>query len=642
MSKIRATFLLLFLVIGGVAIAQPEKGGIPRSFRLKSFKANTAILRVTPPDADSLATLDNKAALNEKPYRVGVTLPLNLGTANSGTWTSLADGSKLWIMSIQCPGAKALGLYYKKFQLPEGADLYVYSSDKSHIIGAFTSDNNVKGDFATRPVSGDEITIEYYQPASVEHSPGLIISGLMYAYRSANLFTWNPSDAFNTSGSCEVNVACTEGANWQNEKRGVALILSLVNGSNYLCTGSLMNNTSLNFDPLILSANHCAEDEAGTSTYFSKPSDFDKYIFYFNYESSTCTDPFTMPTYQSYVGATKLASTLQAFGGDFGSDFLLVKLKNTIPEVYRPYYNGWSIDDVASSSGVCIHHPEGDIKKISTYDNAIESTAYETTPNTHWKVIWAATQNGHGVTEPGSSGSPLFNSDRLVIGALTGGDSYCSKPTAGDYFGKVSYSFQSNGSTDSLQLKPWLDPAGVGFNSLSGTYKTLSPIAEFKADTTVIPVNGTVNFKDLSLGMPDSWHWYFPGAETTESTLANPQNVKYNSYGTYDIKLVVSNAHGSDTITKKNFVSVNARLYPNPTTGVISILKGYDGPTNFEIEIHDPLGREVFDQVYQYNYVPSISLDLSVYRGNFFFITFRYSNTVETYKVIVARQSNHN
>ena len=100
------------------------------------------------------------------------------------------------------------------------------------------------------------------------------------------------------------------------------------------------------------------------------------------------------------------------------------------------------------------------------------STGY----TTHWSVVWVATTNGHGVTEGGSSGSPIFNSTGLIIGTLTGGLSACSAGEAGtgtgpdeyDIYGKFFKHWDANGSTSDKQLKPWLDPAGSNPTTLSG------------------------------------------------------------------------------------------------------------------------------------------------------------------------------
>jgi len=82
------------------------------------------------------------------------------------------------------------------------------------------------------------------------------------------------------------------------------------------------------------------------------------------------------------------------------------------------------------------------------------------------------------------------------------------------------------------------------------------PVAAFYADPLVITQGEYVQFYDTSLNYPNSWNWYFEGAETTNSTLQNP-NIQYMTPGTYDVKLVVSNPNGTDSIIKTDYITVN-------------------------------------------------------------------------------------
>ncbi len=144
-------------------------------------------------------------------------------------------------------------------------------------------------------------------------------------------------------------------------------------------------------------------------------------------------------------------------------------LKNNVPENYSPYFNGWSLSNSPGTNGVTIQHPEGDIKKISTYTTTPVTSSWNSNGlPSHWKVFWSQTANNWGVTEPGSSGCPLFDENGRIIGTLTGGQASCSTQTLPDYFGKFSYHWQSNGSNDTTQLKPWLDPDNTGVNFLNG------------------------------------------------------------------------------------------------------------------------------------------------------------------------------
>ena len=66
-----------------------------------------------------------------------------------------------------------------------------------------------------------------------------------------------------------------------------------------------------------------------------------------------------------------------------------------------------------------------------------------------------------GVTEAGSSGGPLFDTNNNIIGTLTGGQAKCGNPIY-DYFERFSMSWDYKNDT-AKQLKYWLDPNKIGY-----------------------------------------------------------------------------------------------------------------------------------------------------------------------------------
>jgi len=239
-----------------------------------------------------------------------------------------------------------------------------------------------------------------------------------------------------------------------------------------------------------------------------------------------------------------------------GSDFKLLLLKNEVPLEYKPYYNGWDRTGEISPSGVTIHHPQGDLKMISTYTNPLLSTNYDNQnedPNgKYWMVHWAKTVSGHGVTEGGSSGSPIFNNEGNIIGALTGGGASCTFLNEPDYYGKFSYSWESNGSDSTTQLSYWLDPKDSGVTKLDGTnLDSTNVFAGFSGEPTTIIINESVNFINTSFGNITEYSWYFEGGTPQTSDIAEPGKITYNIAGEYDVSLIVSSADGTDTLLRK-------------------------------------------------------------------------------------------
>ncbi len=89
-----------------------------------------------------------------------------------------------------------------------------------------------------------------------------------------------------------------------------------------------------------------------------------------------------------------------------------------------------------------------------------------------------------------------------------------------------------------------------------------TPTAEFTADKTLVPPGCPVNFKDLSFGVPTEWSWSFVGGSPSTSSEKDPQNIVFNTPGTYTVELTASNAAGSGTITKTAYIVVSDTLKP--------------------------------------------------------------------------------
>ena len=99
------------------------------------------------------------------------------------------------------------------------------------------------------------------------------------------------------------------------------------------------------------------------------------------------------------------------------------------------------------------------------------------------------------------------------------------------------------------------------------------PVADFTATPTTVYVGETVSFTDLSTNNPTSWNWSFSGGTPTSSTTQNPQIV-YNSPGTYNVSLTVSNAFGTDTKTKTDYIHVSTPSIVNFTADQTIINQG--------------------------------------------------------------------
>jgi len=91
---------------------------------------------------------------------------------------------------------------------------------------------------------------------------------------------------------------------------------------------------------------------------------------------------------------------------------------------------------------------------------------------------------------------------------------------------------------------------------------TQLPNADFTSDEILIPVGETINFTDLTIGLPTSWEWTFEGAEPYISTAQNPNDILYPTEGIYAVSLIAINEIGSDTITKSAYIDASSTILP--------------------------------------------------------------------------------
>jgi PKD repeat protein len=538
--------LVLFCSVN--SSAQVNVGGQPMSSLLE-LSADYEM--VTMPAVDAMRLLEEDAAIAnvpDMPLRYATVLDVNYNLNNSGTWTSLSDGSRIWRLGIKSADAYSINLTYTDFYMPKGATFFVYNQNKSLVLGAFTDMNNTNdGQFATALTPGFITVLEYYEPVYSNGVGKLTISKVVHAYKDIT----NPNGVLELP--CNININCPIGAPWVNQKRSIARMTFQQGGSGYLCTGSLMNNTLNDRTPYFLTADHCASDNWATL------------VLAFNYESLTCSSLLPGPS-QTVVGATSKATS-------FATDVRLLQLNNPVPASANAYFNGWDRTGSGPINETAVHHPGGAIKKISVDNNpALSVTGFGgRLVNGFWLVVW-----DEGMTEGGSSGCPLYDQNKRVIGQNLGGTpSQCTNPQlVQKYFGKFSESWAYGGSSAS-QLKDWLDPNNSNVMTLEGMddLTGVAPVSNFTSNVQTLPIGGgNVDFYDLSTNNPESWSWSFPGGTPSTSNVQNPSGISYSATGAYTVSLTTTNAFGPNMKTIVNYVKVegvplNTFATQSPTAG---------------------------------------------------------------------------
>ncbi|MEQ1677193.1 MAG: pre-peptidase C-terminal domain-containing protein [Chitinophagaceae bacterium] len=539
------------------AVAQVSGGGKPFSFTTP-LADDFAKAKVVLPalDVPAMQRQAREVYAKGEMLPAGKIFPVSYSPENSGVWTVLPNGDRVWRLLAEVPGAPATSLYFDNFYIPEGGVLYVYNAEKTHLIGSFGAHNNTEAkEFATEIVYTSEFVVEYYEKANVKRPGSFTITGIANVYNApeppANIRLQNPKCCgFGTSGACNVNVNCPEGAAWTNQRNAVARILVKNGASQGWCSGSLINNAAQDCKNYFLTANHCGASAA--------VADKNQWVFYFNYQSAGCANPGSEPGSNTITGCTMRSSASNGANSNvFGSDFLLVEFNGAIPASYNVYYAGFDATNIASNSGVSIHHPSGDLKKISTYTTTTTSRRYysQLPDNSHWQANWATTVTNQGITEGGSSGSPLFHSNGRIMGKLSGGPSSCGAVAGdkNDYYGKLSYDWISNGASASQQLKPWLDPLNANSTFVGGRAPCAASCPDIQEPNNTQATAGTispgVNYKALIATNTDQDYYKFTvtaGANITVSLTTLPFDYDMqllNSAGT----VIGSSAAGGTT-----------------------------------------------------------------------------------------------
>ncbi len=462
------TFGLLFPEICNAQISQ---GGIPmKTTVLKS--SGTKVVEMPPIQNLLTSEFDADEQDHEKllkPFQFAYPFDVDLSPDNSGEWLQGENGFYIWKLTIRSRGAKSLNLIFDEFKIPENARLFVFNENENHVLGAFTQFNNKpSGKFAVSPVLGDEITVQLEVPEKYSKEKCFKIVNVNHDYIGI-LKSGDRRPLGKIAGLCNVNINCDEWEDWNEVKNSVCRLI--VKGKR-ICSGVLINNTAGNQRPYILSAAHCYD-----SVEYPEET-----VYTFNYESPFCA-PLDGDPSNSVSGAKMKAQSDSL-------DFALVELSLIPPPDYRPYYAGWNRSSDIPASTVSIHHPQGDIKKISIDNNppVISSFGEPNSVDKDYisKGFLRINRWEFGTTESGSSGGALFDTDKNVIGTLTGGEATCSNPVY-DYFERFSNAWDHR-SDSTKQLKYWLDPLKTGAQVLNG--------AQFNEDENLCAAFSNLTNKD--------------------------------------------------------------------------------------------------------------------------------------------------
>lgn len=451
----------VFALLTSMLFAQTETGELPYSFGMKGISQSVDVQMMPATNVEKLLNEDASVQEKSRPLRMGIGYKVDKTFDNSGRKDITEDGGMLWRAKFVSEGAVMTYLVLNKLNIPAEGKLFVYSPDREQVYGPYTNaDIQEVGAMETDNIIGDELILEYYEPANAAFKGEINIAAVMHVYRDFLGVRDDSKGPIGTAdGNCHIDVVCPDAQGWNYPIKSVvcigitAYVPSEGGYAGFLCSGATVNNVRMDKTPYVLTADHCIE------------SDNQTHKFYFNYQTYDCggnTGNYKVANGGTIVARSNTTNSMAA------SDFALLKITGSLSVTFRDsiFFAGWDRSG-ASSVGSGIHHPGGDWKKIS-FPQSISAPTSGQLANKYFVVHWKTNPN-KGVTEQGSSGSPLFNANQLIIGTLTSGSSYCDYPQGTDNYGRMSYHWtNNNNSNNNRKLQPWLDPDNTGVTFLPG------------------------------------------------------------------------------------------------------------------------------------------------------------------------------
>jgi len=655
-------YLLVCCVLSDFAIAQMSQGGTPPSFSQESLTDSVPIVEMPTFSMDSVSQDTNST---EYIGRFGYAFETDLSLDSVGVWDTLSKGDKIWRLRIHSSDAYSINLIYDHFWLPDGAEFFVYSGDTNIILGAFTSLNNKEhGKFSTDLTPGDTAILEYYEPSSAQAGRELNVDKVIHGYKDIISYSGHGE-----SGDCNIDVNCPLGDDWCVEQRSVALLLTTNNTR--FCTGALINNTSQDLTPYVLTAFHCGDQpQADCVLQQNEIDDIETWLYRFKYWNPNCNTNDDASSWFTISGGTHRTDHCP-------TDMLLMEMSNQPPSGSGVIYAGWDRTTAAATNATAIHHPEGDVMKISHDDDQVTSVSWMGGAANHWRAEF-----DQGLVQHVSSGSPLFNQNHDIVGQLHGyqnntcstNDCFCNdQPPIGEY-GRLDISW-NNG------LANFLDPNNTGAIEVDATSpdifllnRTLTGSRDF-ASLENMHIEGNVSTNGNQCPPSNQLFTTEPGSNVdfraNENIVIRPGTRLKNGS---DVTVTTGNINCNDNLVDGDFVnrlcnadvtmqkrgvpythheentereeefpdqekeqggSSHIRLYPNPTPGqFILLLPSQDQKiqSRTSITITDLMGRVMYSSTMAKR---KVQLNLSSQAAGTYLVRVQTADEVVVKRVVV-------
>ncbi|OFX56852.1 MAG: hypothetical protein A2066_19150 [Bacteroidetes bacterium GWB2_41_8] len=554
-----------------------EKGkAFEKHSKLKISQNNSPEKKMPVFDITPLLEEDKAMKGLDVPFRFGKSFEVNI-TIKDGKWVK-TDSIEVWSLKISSPKAYSLNFIFSELYLPKGAELYIFNEDGSMIYGPVTEKQNLHGrTYLTDIIQGESVFIQLSVPITSSEMPKLVIQNVVHGYKS--IFAPVQDPGYGQSQNCTDDVACY--VNWSNESDGVVQIL--LSSGDELCSGALLNNTAQDFRPYIFTAFHCIDignpninhyppysydpNEQNGNLEQDEIEEAEEWLVRFRFRHTTCSG--------STIANVVTYDDTQFRAAWHPTDFALVELENNIindiNSIGQKVWLGWDRTGATPSSGVGIHHPSGDIMKLSIENNQFSTSNWlNGLNNSHWLVNF-----DEGVVEHASSGSPIFDQNKRIVGQLSGNQnyntnqSYCDQPRA--EYGKFDLSWNGGGNANN-QLSHWLQPTGAPTETTLNSIRQPTPVYSNINET--LCSNSNFSVTSLAPGYTIH-HWTGNNVSFPNGTTSNPVLVSLGSQGVASVQAVLNIGGELYSLPQQSFW-IGLPPYP-----VINSYTSYTWTTNY-------------------------------------------------------------
>lgn len=358
------------------------------------------------------------------------------------------DGQAVLAVSLRSPGASRIRLHFRDFHAGSG-QVWVFAAGTPTALGPYTGDG-VTGDgsFWAGSVDGDTVTVAYLAP------PGRTPARFPFTVDSLAHVWPEATSLSDPAAPCNLDVTC-----YPAYRSAAAAVVEYEfvaddGTGTYKCSGAMINTRRGSLKPYLLTANHC----------ISSDTEAKSMQVYFLYQTAECN---AAPPNHSSVPS--VLSGTYVTGGDIpNGDFALVLLHDVPGGVT---FLGWNTSLDAGAAVVGIHHPRGSYTRIAFGNHGVDTDVAigtEVAPAAnYYEVNWT-----EGLTEDGSSGSPLLDAKGEIVGTLTGA---AAPPPGETVCDSHPFSLYGRFSSAYAVLSPYLEDGATPAPTVSQVSLTVTP-----------------------------------------------------------------------------------------------------------------------------------------------------------------------